>query len=440
MDTELIIQCCKERDRESLLVHLLDVWRTRPLTDIGDVVVLLSESSRSGEPLSEIEDALLTNVYAEKNPLDVVRVLDHLTAGKIKDYCEVLDQLADWPADPRVDRKLVSLVEELPFHSTGSQKMWRRLFKKLKTSRDQTVAERLQASVPQFEERVANTMPKWLTEAVGKLVSRMENPFDPPALSVDEVAALTQIRNEFSSQAPGSKLSEQLLDRILENPDDDEARDVYADMLMEVGDPLGEFIALQMSRYRGVENSNVLKRERQLLKEHWRTFLGPLAKVVYRDGNEFKRGFLAKCTSRANRWKETIGSPYWATVEEFEGPAEIGTHSVMKSQRIFRCRSESLNLVSYCETEQMQRLEFLGTPCLSHADARSLAIPRGNLRGLRVTGDSVPLASPAIGLELTCRGDSSNRSILVACFGWCRPQCAHNGSAKRSRRVRFGMH
>ena len=76
------------------------------------------------------------------------------------------------------------------------------------------------------------------------------------------------------------------------NPDDDEVRRVYADRLLERGDPRGEFIALQL----GPRSDASARREAALLKAHGHTWLGSLDCHLTRGGRRWERGFLAAGT------------------------------------------------------------------------------------------------------------------------------------------------
>lgn len=65
---------------------------------------------------------------------------------------------------------------------------------------------------------------------------------------------------------------ETFLAEIFANPEDNSYRLVYADWLLEQGDPQGEFIHLQIHRESLPKNSaeakQARKRERELLKEY----------------------------------------------------------------------------------------------------------------------------------------------------------------------------
>lgn len=75
-----------------------------------------------------------------------------------------------------------------------------------------------------------------------------------------------------------------LLERVLQHPDDDAAREVYADFLSEQGDPRGEFIALQLH--------GEAEKADSLLAQHvtqWVPHLPSERFVVH-----FERGFVAE--------------------------------------------------------------------------------------------------------------------------------------------------
>jgi uncharacterized protein (TIGR02996 family) len=81
------------------------------------------------------------------------------------------------------------------------------------------------------------------------------------------------------------------IDAVVANPDDDGPRLVYADWLLERGDPRGELIQLQCRRRRRAPDRNAMQRERELLKAHRREWLGPLHEFV-KGKAELVRGFL----------------------------------------------------------------------------------------------------------------------------------------------------
>ncbi len=83
-----------------------------------------------------------------------------------------------------------------------------------------------------------------------------------------------------------------LLARVHEAPDDDAAKLVVADALLERKDPRGEFIALQFKVWRGEATKEDRARVSALLSKHRAAWLGPLADVLEPESLVFEKGFL----------------------------------------------------------------------------------------------------------------------------------------------------
>lgn len=97
-----------------------------------------------------------------------------------------------------------------------------------------------------------------------------------------------------SRSAPTPTVKDEL---ELPDLDDPQACAVYADCLIEQGDPRGEFIQVQLRlERRGLsadERGKLRKRERELLAQHARTWLGSLAPSLEAGQRfKFRRGFL----------------------------------------------------------------------------------------------------------------------------------------------------
>ncbi|MCP3142764.1 TIGR02996 domain-containing protein [Pyxidicoccus sp. QH1ED-7-1] len=103
-----------------------------------------------------------------------------------------------------------------------------------------------------------------------------------------------------------------LLARVYAHPDDDSARLVLADHLLEQGDPLGEFIMLQCSAQPDEA------RIRELLAQHGAAWQAPLGPLVRPDSTRFERGFPAAVRGFLE-WKRPAPGPAWGTVREING-------------------------------------------------------------------------------------------------------------------------
>lgn len=99
-----------------------------------------------------------------------------------------------------------------------------------------------------------------------------------------------------------------LYEQIFANPDDDGPRVVLADYLSELGDPRGEFIAIQLTEPHGA--TGLARGRAKQLKRHYEAWLPP---GVQRSTAVFRRGFLHAC-----RWMAPTDPSHraWKTVEQ----------------------------------------------------------------------------------------------------------------------------
>lgn len=110
------------------------------------------------------------------------------------------------------------------------------------------------------------------------------------------------------AQPSTSPLLDSLRRTVIERPDDEAAALVYADALLDVGDPLGELIAAQC------RNPNM-----PVSEEMYARVAGPL----YRAGEAFgvRRGILRTIALRRltpTKLRRLVGSPAWETVDAIE--------------------------------------------------------------------------------------------------------------------------
>lgn len=88
----------------------------------------------------------------------------------------------------------------------------------------------------------------------------------------------------------------ELLERVLDAPDDVHQRQVYADWLSERGDPRGELILLQLEKRTRALTDEEEARESELLELHGKAWIGRLANIT--QYLEFDAGFLHACAVR----------------------------------------------------------------------------------------------------------------------------------------------
>jgi uncharacterized protein (TIGR02996 family) len=105
------------------------------------------------------------------------------------------------------------------------------------------------------------------------------------------------------------------LQAIIEDPDNDVPRLVYADWLEERGRPHGEFIRIQCELARACPGDERLpslrRREEELLGQHRREWLGPLHSLAYRW--DFKRGFPEEAALPAQDFLESVAQLFHST-------------------------------------------------------------------------------------------------------------------------------
>jgi uncharacterized protein (TIGR02996 family) len=85
-------------------------------------------------------------------------------------------------------------------------------------------------------------------------------------------------------------LVERLRRAVFESPSDLSVRRVFADALIEAGDPYGEFIALQFDG-----SARARKRAQKLLDRYEGVFLGELTPMVPLHGARWSHGFVNEC-------------------------------------------------------------------------------------------------------------------------------------------------
>jgi uncharacterized protein (TIGR02996 family) len=115
-------------------------------------------------------------------------------------------------------------------------------------------------------------------------------------------------------------MDEVFLQAILDAPDDDTPRLIYADWLIDQGNPRGEFIHVQCRLARmdssDPQRPQLEQRERDLLRRHQDEWLGQVRPLVSRW--TFRRGFLDEVAVLARTFAAQDGFPRPATVRRIE--------------------------------------------------------------------------------------------------------------------------
>ncbi|MFT3708261.1 MAG: TIGR02996 domain-containing protein [Archangium sp.] len=261
---------------------LIKAWQKQPSEALRALILALDDR----EPLAALQDL---------ESLKTAEVTERLNAFRTK------------AKDPRVTRTIEQLVTNVKWSSDGAKPMWRAVFELA----GKTADPRLRALKPEFKVRPA--MQDWLSKQYASAVEELPEGFKPAADEakwVKELAALPQIK-----KPAGARDEAALFANVYADPSNDAPRLVLADFLTERGDPRGEFITLQCTA-----PGTDVKREKALLKEHEKKWLGAIAPVLAKDV-EWKRGFPVKGRAlfKAQRDADKFGNaPEWATFEELE--------------------------------------------------------------------------------------------------------------------------
>jgi uncharacterized protein (TIGR02996 family) len=310
---------------EQLLV-LLEAWRKRRLAGTAAIIELVAARLPSRAPpkapsTSEAQKRWL-HAAAAQDPRDLEWLLKDIVTHRREWSTERVAALSTWPDDPRIAPGLLALIRARPFSSEPHRPFWTATFREIGWRADRTtlptielLREGARGGVGNFDTYVAS---KLLT-----LVGRIERDAALPEPTEDERAWLDAMSSALAvpGEAAAKKTAEDFLAEIWASPLDDGPREVYADWLLEHGDPRGELIALQIARARGAGTAEGAKRERALLAEHARTWMGPLEPAVQGNAFRFERGFLFTCKVAWRKLLATPGlvkHPAWATVREYE--------------------------------------------------------------------------------------------------------------------------
>ncbi|MEO8705909.1 MAG: TIGR02996 domain-containing protein [Kofleriaceae bacterium] len=168
--------------------------------------------------------------------------------------------------------------------------------------------------------RVAAALPalvRWRAQPADSLDALRERHV-PPAAPIPEAAHALHA-HVMAPVVAHERGERALLEQVWANPDDDGARQVYADWLLEREHPRGEVIALQLATGLSAPDQRRLKRLFDRFGFEW---LGPLADVVVYPG--YRRGFIESVHLGAVPLTSVLRRPEWSTVREVHTTTERG--------------------------------------------------------------------------------------------------------------------
>ena len=255
-------------------------------------------------------------VEAARDPLDFRRLGAALGSGSQDDVRRQVDALAGW-RDPRLGRALLALLAQPPYAGVKSRGMLSAILERLAETRDGRAAGPADELADRYLGVVHSGTGRWMVGEL-KAVARRLEAAAPAELPGELAATCAALEARFGRPAVDGALAakrrtiEELLAEVHADPDDDGPRLVYADALLERGDPRGELVALQLARARGELSDEARAREAELLADPARVaaWAQPLSSG---GGCTFERGFPSEI-SLYRTAKAILGEPAWATI------------------------------------------------------------------------------------------------------------------------------
>jgi uncharacterized protein (TIGR02996 family) len=306
-------------DEERALATLLEAWRKSRAPRVADLIDLLSARvARRREPIRGKTVTARTQkwktISAEHDPADVERLLAMLWPPRWQAALDLLEPLGEWPDDPRIAMGLLGSLAEDRYNTWTSYRFYEPLAQQMQRICDARTLEPLKKWVAQEHPHYVEHYAK---PRVREAITAMEKALPGyPALDADGEAICSELEQALGAGALARAEEQQaaLLAEVYENPDDLTCRQVYADFLSELGDPLGEFITLQLAPERDAKGR---RREGALLKAHRREWLGPLARRVVEKSVVFRGGYPAEVTLErlSGKLARDLSHPAWSTVK-----------------------------------------------------------------------------------------------------------------------------
>lgn len=263
-------------------------------------------------------------------------------------HAAFLDRLAKLRArtpDPRIAAALASVVLAAPLEVPtvlAATEVYGPVLEALAAQRDPATWARLDDGWARCR---GVSVRKFLEEAVPAMLAGLQAPEPAPGGQERAAwAALAEARPRVDAKG-----AEALLRRIEDSPDDDEARLVWADWLLEAGDPRGEFVVLQVRAARGEATPAQRRRERALFRDHRAQWLGVLDQAL--EKARFERGCLHSAQLAPNA---AAPDEVWAEA--------LADRRLRTLRALSAGRGSAQRLVELATSSQVRWLESLEVP------------------------------------------------------------------------------
>jgi uncharacterized protein (TIGR02996 family) len=287
------------------------------------------------------------------------RVHERSDAVIPRGWAERVAALAALPDDPRLARPLVQVMRDAPWsvHHDQHAPTYGAPLDLVARIGDVRVADALDELLAAARERRVRDMWYVFVDKVpATLAAIRERPAAALADEDLEHARTLIARYAAPSAAPKPELA-QLLALVYEDPDDDAARAVYGDALLEAGDARGELIAFQLAAERGNVTADGLKHARSVLRASYEAWVGDLAFVL--KSLVFERGMLAEGALVQNATAERV---LWERAPRDERLATVHTLNKGRGNEahyksfVFSPAMRGLRTVTMLSTKMVERM------------------------------------------------------------------------------------
>jgi len=235
---------------------IVDAWRASRVPELADLVDRATRLTpeyhqpmfarrvrwKHGSEATKVWKAALPDAATA-----MPQLLLNLTIGGGTDLPRRAQLLAELPDDPRIGARLVELIPSAP--EPGAISQWLPILEIWMRAKD----VRTRASILELEPlltgaRQADELFEWAAAST------------VPELAVTDREHVAKIERDLERLEEPLRTERALIDEIVAHRDDDGPYLVYADWLIEHGRPLGEYIALECSRFRGTLTSAQARR------------------------------------------------------------------------------------------------------------------------------------------------------------------------------------
>ncbi len=286
MIDDVLAEAAAAATAEHCVVALARAWAMVPTSGLARLCVGLSPPGVALAASTEVErEQAWHDLASRADPLDLPALLATPWTGKPRDALARVQAFERFPPDPRIVAHLLDLDTGDRFASMAGARFWRAAWNLMLRWGSTDAARALPGAAPVTAADPLAVM-RWNTiflPVLSEWAHRL--PHEPnAAFDLSKLEARLE-HHERDHRA--------LLEAVLERPADDAPRHVFADALVDRGDPRGEFVSLQfVLEQQGLTLGRREHLERLLRAAGRQWFDGLLGQVT--SLAVFRRGFLAE--------------------------------------------------------------------------------------------------------------------------------------------------